>query len=189
MSMIGKIHLIKINHNKIVPALCLSMMDGNCSLFAQIKSTNRQGIVKNMEYKGTKKQSSNRTNNFYIGQPKGLKSPSVVMLRKVYQVRLEDIKKELASINTDILAQVIEKRNFTLEQDSLHLELHQLKKKILLAQFNNEKYGDLQKRLDIILKKLNYNNPKKIQKAQPKGYRNYRDTPSSGYIKVYLGGR
>ncbi len=86
-----------------------------------------------------------------------------------------------------MLIQVMSKYKAHNRIQSLHRELHILKKKILLCQINNENYDNYQERKYKILEELEL----PISRGSPgnKVYGGFREVPTNGYIKVYKGGR
>jgi hypothetical protein len=68
----------------------------------------------------------------------------------------------------------------------LHKKLHQLKREILQAQFNNEDYRTKENEVDQIVKKLGY---KQVVRPNEKAFHSYREVPTKGWIKIYNGGR
>lgn len=135
-----------------------------------------------------KYENKDESNTVYIGKPNGLKMMSaVVVIDKLYNVRLKDIVKNMAVIDKDKFKEITNAYDKFHENDKLlHEEMHKIKKKIALAQINNTDYSDLQKRLDYILEKLNYVNKSERYK---KPYKNFREVPTNRYIKIYRGGR
>lgn len=205
----GEIYLIRTAAEKIVPALCLKQEKSIYS-FAQIRSSSKEEeitplfqndikessiqsikaktkrkMIKAEEGKNAKKI---RVDSVYIGHPTGLKSPSIVMIKKIHQIKKEAIIKYLAKIEVEDFRKCNEVYSEINRISDLHKKLHKIKKKILLAQFNNEKYGELEKQRDQILKEIGYTkNP--LFKKEKKPFLNFREVPDKGRIKVYKGGR
>lgn len=200
----GDIYLVKLSNQKVIPALCLKKLNENEIFIAQIRSATKMDHqidqkelklknAKQIKNKKRKKKEIEKLNKLpnkkfiAIGQPKGLKDDSVVMLTKTFKVSISSIIKCIAVVDKKILEESINLYEGIKRNNKLHKELHLLKKKIQLAQFNNEDYRKYEDRLQKILKELDYENSKNI--PNNKGYRNYREVPNEGYIKVYLGGR
>lgn len=203
--MYGEVFLIRIGSERIIPALCLFDENGEYC-FAQIRKGNiEEDIIIippkpliNQSKKGKKKKRQKEeepkkdkkfiVDTVNIGQPQGLKSESVVMLKKLHYIQKDSVIKRLATIST----QDFEKCLFTYKEikrmSDLHQELHKIKRKIQLAQLNNEKYGELEKKKDQILKAIGYSN-KSLTVKEKRPYLNYREVPDKGRIKVYKGGR
>ncbi|MBX0314154.1 hypothetical protein [Planococcus glaciei] len=197
----GVVCLIRISADRIVPALYL--MDENESYsFAQIRKANnedrlplhpvKQEKVKSkkgrLEEKQLKVDKKNIIDSVYIGQPIGLKSASVVMLKKVHVVKSDSIIKQIATVPVEDFKKCLLMHKEIKRTNDLHQQLHKIKKKIQLAQYNNEKYGDLEKQKDQILKEIGYSNQPLVNKEK-KPYLNFREVPNKGRIKVYKGGR
>ncbi|WP_054958500.1 hypothetical protein [Paenibacillus dakarensis] len=166
--MIGHIYLVKDAKQKIIPAVILNMKEETLIL-AQIKS-----------------YSADEDNTIQIGRPKGLKDSSVVMLYKVFKAKKSSLVKQLAEIPMKNVEEIMMKYEELAEKDRLHKRLHQLKAEILRAQCNNEDYTDKENEVDQILKKIGY---QKVNRPREKGFYNYREVPTKGWIKVYHGGR
>ncbi|WP_307193445.1 hypothetical protein [Neobacillus niacini] len=158
--------------DKVVPALVIDVT-GEMITAVQIISL-KKGSGKNKDA------------IFTIGKPQGLRDQSAVLIRKVHQVSQENLRKHISSIPIQQVNKILSKRNIILEKESLHKEMHLLKRKILLGQMNNERTTEWELRLDKVLTELGYQHSSKRDK---KDYKNYRQTPNKGYIKVYLGGR
>ncbi|MCQ6264715.1 hypothetical protein M1K46_03420 [Fictibacillus sp. WQ 8-8] len=191
--MIGKIYLVKTSEDKVVPALCISIQKSGNLLAAQIRTANKQdAMAAQMKEEPTRKKQKNKTpvkkpNTIYIGKPNGLRDPSAVMVLKVHQVEPNNVIKELAHLSDDMVQSVIQLRKQLLTHQRLHEEMHIVKRKIELAKFNNENYTPLEIRLDHILKELGYGYGGRNKRE--KGYLNYREVPTNGIVKIYLGGR
>ncbi|WKA53184.1 hypothetical protein [Planococcus shixiaomingii] len=197
----GVVCLIKISADRIVPALCLKEVNGSYS-FAQIRRASNEDIVniqpaknEKVKDKKRKKEENQMTNNkkqevdsIYIGQPAGLKSTSVVMLRKIFLINNNAIIKQIAEVPIEDYQKCLQTFRKIKRINELHQQLHRIKKKIQLAQYNNEKYGDLEKLKDQILKEIGYSNQPLFEKEK-KPYKNFREVPNKGRIKVYYGGR
>ena len=195
----GSIYLIKISDQRIVPALCLDELE-NEILFAQIRTANDEDIFNNLDAKKMIKYNKGRRekdqikirqkheiNTIYIDQPQGLKSKSVVMVKKTYNLQKRDIVKVIAKVPEDTVIKCLELQKQIVKKDDLHQELQTVKKRILLAQMNNEGYQHYEKRKDEILREIGYSNNDK--KVNNKPFLNYREVPNKGYIKIYRGGR
>jgi hypothetical protein len=195
----GKIHLIKVSNEKVVPALCLEEAADNSFLFAQIRKANKEDIFNEQDREKMEKYNKGmcernqmkirkkyEIDTIYIDQPNGLDSKSVVMIKKLYQVKSKDVLKEISQVPQIMVKKCIELIKQVEEVRQLQKEMQTLKRKIQLAQINNEKYTQYEIRIDQILKELGY---PKIKKGKKKPFQNYREVPNRGYIKVYRGGR
>lgn len=192
----GSICLIRVSNEKTVPAMCLDDSSGKL-LFAQIRSAREEEIPikkrdnpqsKSLQKKKSQVKKSNLSRNLYIGQPEGVKSKSVVMVTKQYQISHSAVVKIISKgehISADLCIKLIKRIE---RENELHRELKILKKKLTLASINNERSRDYEARIDQILKELGYFKPRS-KKKNNKAYRNFREVPNKGYIKVYLGGR
>jgi hypothetical protein len=194
----GCICLIKIPNGKVVPALCLD--EGREGLlFAQIKTANDEDIFNSQSIARMQKQNRGKqkrdqmkirekheTTSVYIGKPAGLRSKSIVMVTKKYRINQGDVVKTIAEVSMNVVKKCIDLINQKKEISALQKELHLLKKKIRLAQINNEKYTQYELRIDQILEQIGYPTPKKKEKRP---FLNYREVPYKGYIQVYNGGR
>lgn len=197
----GKIFLIRLSPERIVPALCLMDVEEVHS-FAQIRkatdeeknhiqpSLNKDVKSKNGRKEKNKVISGNKKikDTVYIGQPVGLKSSSVVMLKKIHLLKRNAVIKQVAELMAEDFKKCLETFETTEKIRNLHLQLHKIKKRIQLAQYNNEKYRNLEIQKDQILKELGYNNQPLFEKEK-KPYLNFREVPNKGRIKVYKGGR
>lgn len=194
----GKIFLIRVADKKIVPALCLGKRL-NDFLFAQIRKANQSDYINPQEREKMEKYNNdkaekdqmrirekNNTDSIYINKPNGLNTKSVVMVKKLYQVKKQDILKEISHVPQRIVTRCNDLIQQVDEVMKLQKELQSLKKKIELAQINNEKYTQYEIRIDQILKELGY---PRIKKGKKKPYNNYREVPNKGYIRIYHGGR
>lgn len=197
----GIVSLIRISADRIVPALYL--MDENESYtFAQIRKANNEdtlpvdslkkekvrGRNRRPEEKRVKDEKKNKIDSVYIGQPVGLKSTSVVMLKKIHVVKSDSIIKKIATVQDEDFKKCLLMHKEIKRTNDLHQQLHKIKKKIEMAQYNNEKYRDLEKQKDQILKEIGYSNQPLVTKEK-KPYLNFREVPNKGRIKVYKGGR
>lgn len=196
----GSICLIKVLNERIVPALCLGDSD-NIFLFAQIRTANDEDIFNTQDTKKMANYNKERKdkdkinirkkreiNTIYIDQPQGLKSKSVVMVKKVYKLREKDIVKVIADVPEETVLKCLDLLNQIVNINDLHQELQSVKKKIVLAQMNNEKYQHYEKRRDEILRAIGYSSSHE-KRGNKKPFLNYREVPHDGYIKVYRGGR
>lgn len=191
----GSIFLVENNQSRIVPAFCLQV-NGSKLLMAQIRSASVEEILiskeQNKQRENRKKikkrhQVNQKSSIVYIGKPDGLKSESVVMLNKRMDVVPSKTIRKIGMVSEDLSTQCILLSEKSDKHSRLHLELRNLKKKIQLAQFNNEMYNHLQKRVYEITTELGYSissSPK-----HEKQYMNFRQVPTEGRIKVYHGGR
>lgn len=197
----GEIFLIRLSTERIVPALCLLHVEEVFS-FAQIRKAadeeqnpiqpplNNEVTSKNVRKEKNIAISNNKkiTDTVYIGQPVGLKSSSVVMLKKTHLIKRDAIIKQIAELTAEDFKKCLQIFETAEKVQNLHQQLHKIKKKIQLAQYNNEKYRDLEILKDQILKELGYNNQPLFEKEK-KPYLNFREVPNKGRIKVYKGGR
>lgn len=194
----GSICLIRLPNNKIIPSLCLKELGENL-LFAQIRIANDEDIFNSQSRATMEKQNKGKpekdqmkirekyeVNTVYIGQPLGLKSKSVVMIKKQYRLNQRDIVKKIAEVSIDVVKQCFDLIKQTKKISDLQQELQMLKKKIQIAQINNQKYTQYELRIDQILEQIGYPFPKR---KNNKPFLNYREVPYKGYIKVYRGGR
>jgi hypothetical protein len=195
----GNIHLVRISNQKVIPALCLGKNSENYYLFAQIRKANEEDIFNTKDRKEMENFNKDRKerdqikirakfqiDSVYIDQPKGINSKSVVMVKKLYRLKNQDVLKEIAKVSETIVTECYDLINQIKEIANLQKEMQMLKRKIQLAQMNNEIYTKYEIRIDQILKELGY---PKIKKRKKKPYNNYREVPNKGYIKVYHGGR
>ncbi|MBT2572334.1 hypothetical protein [Planococcus sp. ISL-110] len=199
----GEVFLIRISSDRIVPALCLLDENGEYC-FAQIRKGNieKENIIippkplitkskkgrhkKRQKEDEPKKEKKIIVDSINIGQPQGLKSESVVMLKKLHYIKNDAIIKRLATISSKDFEKCLLTYKEIKRMNDLHQELHKIKRRIQLAQLNNEKYGDLEKKKDQTLKAIGYSNKSLIAKEK-KPYLNYREVPDKGRIKVYRG--
>lgn len=196
----GSIYLIKISNQKFVPALCLDELE-NEILFAQIRTANDEDIFNNLDakkkikYNKGKKEidqmkirQKHEINTIYIDQPQGLKSKSVVMVKKTYKLQKRDIVKVIAKVPEETVIKCLELQKQIVKKGDLHQELQTVKKRILQAQMNNERYQHYEKRQDEILREIGFSSTHK-KRINEKPFLNYREVPYEGYIKIYRGGR
>lgn len=198
MLMKGSICLIRVPNKKVVPALCLEDSGENL-LFAQIRMANNEDTFNSQSRATMEKQNKGKPekdqmkirekyeiNTVYIGQPSGLKSKSVVIVKKQYRMNQCDIVKKVTEVSEEIVKKCFALIKQMNEISALQQELQMLKKKIQIAQINNQKYTQYELRIDQILEKIGYPFPKR---KDNKPFLNYREVPYKGYIKVYRGGR
>lgn len=194
----GSICLIRVANQKVVPALCLKESGENL-LFAQIRMANNEDTFNSQSRVTMEKQNKGKPekdqmkirkkyeiNSVYIGQPKGLKSKSVVMVNKQHRLNQNHVVKKIAEVSDEIVKKCVALIKQMNEIHNLQQELQILKKKIQVAQINNQKYTQYELRIDQILEQIGYPLPKK---KNSKPFLNYREVPYEGYIKVYRGGR
>ncbi|PFI17420.1 hypothetical protein [Bacillus cereus] len=198
--MIGSICLIKISSQKIVPALCLEEKSDTL-LFAQLRKATDEDIFNTQDRdkmarvnKGKPKRDQIRIrekyeiNTVFVDRPKGLNSKSVVMVKKLYSVKKNDIIKNIAQVSEEIVIKCKSLIEQVRRIAELQKELQVLKKKVQLAQMNNEKYTHHELRIEKILGEIGYKRQKNKEK-RIKTYGNYREVPNKGFIKIYYGGR
>ncbi|MEC5424255.1 hypothetical protein QGM71_12210 [Virgibacillus sp. C22-A2] len=101
----GSIYLIKTSDQKLVPALCLNSLEKYLILAQLRKATfedisNTQNKAKMGKFNKGKPEREHikirekyEIDTVYIGQPQGLKSKSVVMVRKLHKVKKHDLIK------------------------------------------------------------------------------------------------
>lgn len=166
----GFIFLIRRQDNRLVPALCVEEQK-DCILVVPIKKLNEKNLV----------------NGVYLGKPKGLKTRAVAMAKKVYKVKKVNVVKQISQVKSAIVDKCLELHRQKKSRTVLQKELSELKKRIYYAQLNNERYTDYEIRIDEIIEELGYRIKRK--KKTDKAYLNYRETPYTGYIKIYHGGR
>ncbi|WP_194758329.1 hypothetical protein [Priestia megaterium] len=196
--MIGNIYLIRNDNKKVVPALCLQKEE-QIVIMGQIRTANEIDIFNtqtrdemenyNRGRKGKEQikiRKKYEVNTVFIGQPHGLKSKSVVMVNKLHKIKLYQVIKQIAQVSDEIVVQCINLVDHVQRLSELKRELHVLKKKSQLAQINNEKYQDYEKRIGQIIEQIGYKN---AEYRNERPFLNYREVPSSGYIKIYRGGR
>lgn len=197
----GEIFLIRISTDRIVPALCI-LSENEVYSFAQIRKAvngewnhiqlplSKEAKSKNGRKEDDKANSETKkiVDSIYIGQPVGLKSASVVMLKKIHLIKKDAVIKQIAKVTDQDYEKCVQSYETIKRISNLHQQLHKIKKKIQLAQYNNEKYRDLEIQKDQILKELGYTNQPLFEKEK-KPYLNFREVPNKGRIKVYKGGR
>lgn len=183
----GSICLIKVNNERIVPAMCIDD-SGDKFLFSQIR-TAREDEIPSKDKRQLNKKPENRlfVKTLYIGQPKGVKTKSVVMVTKQYRISRSSVVKTICKGEQGLVDTCLKIMKNNQQRNALHEELKIVKKKLALAQMNNEPYGQYEKRMDQIIKELGYSKTKGKKNKKP--YRNFREVPVEGHIKVYLGGR
>lgn len=124
-------------------------------------------------------------NEMYIEKRDNLPADSIIMINKTTNILSKHIIRVIGSLKGKeftLLNQKVEQKE---RIRHLHKELHELKRKILICQFNNQDYRLYESRLDYIIKELNF----------PKRYTKSKKQPRPGVImpkgkiKVYLGGR
>ncbi|MCP8615235.1 hypothetical protein [Salirhabdus salicampi] len=194
----SSIYLIRGVNQKVVPALCLK--DSNdYFIFAQLRQANQEDIFNTQDTKTMEKFNRGKpdreqikirkkyeVDTIYIGQPEGLNSKSVVMVKKLHKVSKSQLIKKIAEVDYDFVLKCKELIKQVKEIARLQKELQQLKRKLQLATINNEKYSHYEKRIGEVLKAIGYKSGKK-RKNKP--YENLREVPNKGYIKIYYGGR
>ncbi|AOY74694.1 hypothetical protein [Clostridium formicaceticum] len=169
--MLGQICLVKIKNNKVFPALIVDIRENENIVVSQLKPLSNKS----------------EKNVVYIGHPKGLKNESVAMIYRLFYISEKDIIKNLSKIEKIKAQEVLDEYERYIRIRSLHKELHNLKKKITLAQFNNTDYRGLEKRLSEVLEEIGYEDI--ISKSRYKVFNGFRVAPTEGYTKVYGGGR
>ena len=130
---------------------------------------------------------NNNKNLVHIGYPEGLKSESVAMIYRVFEIDSHYVIRKLSEISGQKAKQIRKEYINYYSKKELHEEMHKLKSEILIAQMNNTDYKEKEKRLGVVLNKLGYKQRDKEPKG--KGYDRYRVIPNAGRIKVYHGGR
>ncbi|RFB12718.1 hypothetical protein DZB84_18380 [Bacillus sp. HNG] len=129
----SSIYLIKTKDQKVVPALCLEVLE-DYFILAQLRKANSEEISSihyraNVEKINRGKHRRNQIklpekqgkDTVYIGQPKGLKYKSVVMVRKLHKVYKENLLKEIAKVSED----EIKKCKNLINQKNNKTELHE----------------------------------------------------------------
>lgn len=167
--LLGKIVLLRLSGKKVIPALVFEEDQKGFVTVAQIKPFT------------TKKEK----NVVDIGEVKGLRSHSVVMAYRVYKESQSSIIKKIATVGLEKVNETKQLSEKFISHKKLHEELREIKKKINLAQFNNEDYREEQKRLYEILDELGY--PIKDTTGERRGL--FPLAPTKGPIKIYYGGR
>ncbi|GAB1774140.1 hypothetical protein [Priestia megaterium] len=196
--MIGNIYLIRNENKKVVPALCLQKEE-QIMIMGQIRTANEIDIFNTQTRNEMERYNRGRkekdqikirnkyeVNTVYIDQPNGLKSKSVVMVNKLHQIKLHQIVKHIAQVPNEVVIECVNLLDYVKRISELKNELYILKKKAQLAQINNEKYQDYEKRIEEIIEQIGYRN---VKSRSEKPFLNYREVPNSGYIKIYKGGR
>ena len=194
----GEICLIKISNQKVVPALCLEVAR-DYLLFAQLRKANKEDIFNTQSREKMKEFNKGRPekdqikirekyeiNTVFIGKPEGLNSRSVVMVKKLYRIKEKEIIKKIAKVPMQTFYNCLSLIEQVKKKNNKQKELQMVKNKIQLAQINNEKYSEYEKVRDKLLKEIGYSIRSKKKKTT---YRNYREVPNKGYIKIYYGGR
>lgn len=194
----GEICLIKISNQKVVPALCLEVAT-DYLLFAQLRQANKEDIFNTQSREIMKERNKGKPekdqikirekyeiNTVFIGKPEGLNSKSVVMVKKLYRIKKREIIKKIAKVPMQTVDNCLSLIEQVKKINQLQKELQIVKNKIQLAQINNEKYSEYEKIRDKLLKEIGYSIRSKKKKTS---YRNYREVPNKGYIKIYYGGR
>lgn len=110
------------------------------------------------------------------------------MLKKIFLINSDAIIKQIAEVSVEDFQKCLHTHKNLKRINELHQQFHKIKKKIQLAQYNNEKYRDLEKLKDQILKEIGYSNQPLFEKEK-KPYMNFREVPIKGRIKVYYGER
>lgn len=168
---IGGIYLVKRNNKRIVPAIIVDINKNGRLLASQLKPF-------------TDKKEKNVV---YIGKPDGLRNESVAIAYFMIEIKEKDILSYISKIEEYQVKEIIKKYEKFLKMQNLHKELNDIKKKIALAQFNNQDYKNLEERKSKVLEELGY---KEVFKSSPyRQFNGFREAPSTGYIKVYKGGR
>lgn len=131
------------------------------------------------------KTNKERSISVYISSREDLQDDAIVMTNKVRVVKQENIIKRVGELSQDELEGMLKGYNQYVKIQNLHKELHELKRKIAVYQFNNQNYSAYQKRLDEVLEELGFNH---------NTYKNNRNSrinaiPYKGPIRIYLGGR
>ncbi|MDN7247095.1 hypothetical protein [Planococcus shenhongbingii] len=138
----GVVCLISISVDRIVPALYL--MDENESYsFAQIRKANNEDLLplqppkkegvkgkkRKQEEKQFKVEKKNIIDSVYIGQPTGMKSVSVVMLKKIHVIKSDSIIKQIATVPDEDFKKCLLQHKEIKRTNDLHQQLHKIKKK------------------------------------------------------------
>ncbi|WP_088031989.1 hypothetical protein [Evansella clarkii] len=191
----GSIYLVKINSQRTVPALCLKA-NGESFIFAQLRTAKKEdqlqqaGYMKRKYRKKRVLQEQKETNDpknidgVFIGKPKGLKTHSVVMVKRLFKVNEEAVGELISEVSEDTVVRCLKILKEVKITDHLQQELKQLQQKVQFAQLHNERYDHHEKRIDQIRKKLNYpTTPPSSNKA----YLNYREVPTDKHITIYRG--
>ena len=165
-----RIYLVKIQQGTVPLLLLGSISQDNAFEALEVKA-----LSGNENYKNAVK----------IGKPKGLQYEAVVLINKCHKFKGKQIVRRIANLDLKTSERVM--RRYRNSKPQLHKELHSIKRKIFLAQMNNENYGDLENRLQEILKELKY--PTGEIEDEHRAFKGFREAPSKGPIKIYLGGR
>ena len=108
------------------------------------------------------------------------------MVKKLYRIKEKEIIKKVAKVPMQTVYNCLSLIEQVKKINKLQKEFQMVKNKIQLAQINNEKYSEYEKVRGKLLKEIGYSIRSKKKKTT---YRNYREVPNKGYIKIYYGGR
>lgn len=167
--MIGKVYLIKISNKKAVPGIVLKKSEKSKYIVSQLKKPNK-----------------NEYNVVNIGKPEGLKYEAVAIAYRLFEVKETDLLKCISNVSVAIVDKILQTYKKFIVNNNLHTELHKIKKKITIAQFNNQDYEKLEKRKDQILEEIGYPITSSFHKSGD--FTRLRYVPSKS-IKIYYGGR
>lgn len=82
----------------------------------------------------------------------------IVLYKRVLKLDSSKVIKKIGSLDEGLIKESISSFNDYQKKYKLHEELHELKKKVKYAQFNNERYTHLEVRIAKILRELGYSN-------------------------------
>ncbi|NCB42800.1 MAG: hypothetical protein EOM59_09290 [Clostridia bacterium] len=192
---LSKIVLARMLDNRIIPLLLISCKN---ETYGGLKIKNYDTLrsyedelkspLRFIERNKLQKKITNiKKWSVIIGQPDGLRYKSYVFISKPIEVPTSNIVREIASLDRNLMKTVLEKYEKYNQNQLLHKELHTLKQEILIAQLNNENYVEKEERLNQILLKLGYDVEQRGGSPRKENW--YREIPSKGPWKIYLGGR
>lgn len=165
---IGDLYLIKTKDNKVFPILYVKNKDNKYFCFKLRKASdgdlfNHLDIKQRLKYnKGKPAKEHKKILNeseiktVLLDKPLNSQSKSVVKIGEIYGFNPNIVLKKIGKISMAFVEKCLERHAFIMKAHDLHNELHEIKKKIKYAQFNNERYSHLEKRKDEILNELGY---------------------------------
>lgn len=194
----GDIILLRCPNKKITPVLIIGKKAENI-IGLQVQGYSEMSDIKNNPSKKIKKHRNFTKEKLeekkiqlekmavIIGKPDGLRYNSIVKINREFVIDVKNVIATISEIDDKLFYEVLNIYKSYRKKQALHRELHTLKQKIFLCQMNNEKYNDYEDRLIEVLKELDYPEIKRMNNER--AYLGYREVPTSGYIKVYRGGR
>lgn len=158
------------------------------SIIATTKQLGKRAENKNTRKKyrsNSEDEPDNISYSIYVEKIEGMKYDSIVMSNKIRTLDASSVIKIVGHLGDKELYKVLEGYEEYIKIQELHKELHELKKKIAICQFNNKDYKVYQNRLGEVVRELKF--PPKSQRCK------HEPRPGiiapKGYIKIYLGGR